>query len=374
MASASAFGLGEGADILFDAVVVDLKVGGLEIGDGVALFVEGDDVHVDEAGIEAEGHAGGLGTGSLSRGLLGRMGGRVGKSGGHGCADFRGFAVALREGALLRRIRWLGLRWGLQDSREAHRRGSSSAGAMSVGWACGQGGVGSYAGGAFFIAGEDAGFCAEEMVLLEVDVIEEHLARAHGDPGVAAGVLQVAEGFGHGDGDAAHGADVGHAAQFHGAVFDRGGGAGDGIGRSELGFDGEAGDDAVGWIDGDFAVIGAHLLEHVALEAVGLGDAAVADFIVRAVFGDGVVEDGERAAGTLLPVRPGELVLGGVDEHEAEDGAEGAPGPEPLVGGATVLDFDGGCLDDFLAVAIEHGSAGDAVGVKGVAFFEATRR
>ena len=106
----------------------------------------------------------------------------------------------------------------------------------------------------------------------------------------------------------------------------------------------------------------------MALEAVGLGDAAVADFIVRAVFGDGVVEDGQRASGTLLPVRPSELVLCGVDEHEAQDGAEGAPGPESLVGGATVLDFEGGCLDDFLAVAVEHRCAGDAVGVKGVAF------
>ena len=47
-------GLHERADVLFDAVVIDLEIVGLEVGDGVALFVESDDIDIDQAGIDAQ--------------------------------------------------------------------------------------------------------------------------------------------------------------------------------------------------------------------------------------------------------------------------------------------------------------------------------
>jgi hypothetical protein len=49
----------------------------------------------------------------------------------------------------------------------------------------------------------------------------------------------------------------------------------------------------------------------------GFGDAAIADFVVRVAFGNGVVKDREGSSGTLFPMCEGELALRGIDQNEA---------------------------------------------------------
>jgi hypothetical protein len=89
-----------------------------------------------------------------------------------------------------------------------------SVGEIFLGWkqvgrfAFGQSCVRSDAGSALFFTRQDARLGAEEMVAIEAGVIEEHLERSHRNPGVATGVLQIAQGLGDGDGDASYGTVV----------------------------------------------------------------------------------------------------------------------------------------------------------------------
>jgi hypothetical protein len=72
----------------------------------------------------------------------------------------------------------------------------------------------------------------------------------------------------------------------------------------------------------------------------------------------------------LFPTGPGELVLGGVDQHEPENWTEGAPGAQALIGEACICDFYRCRFDDLLALAVEDGGAGDAHCVQRIAFVE----